>query len=556
MGKKEYVPYQPERTYLGTPITPKGRGLPRPTESLCPECLEVIPAVLYDEGGRVMMLKSCPDHGETKDIVWSDAKFYRKMEDWDFGDNCGIENPAVKDAVKCPDDCGMCNIHTSHTSLANLDLTNRCNLTCPICFANANASGSLYEPSFEQVVEMMRNLRAMQPVPCRIIQFSGGEPLVYPQFTEVVRKAKELGFSHVQIASNGLKLTDRDFTMRCAEAGLHTIYLQFDGVGDAPHLRTRGEPVFDRKLKAIENIRAAGMKIVFVPTIVKGVNDGEVGKILEFALENIDVMSGISYQPVTFTGRISAKEREEKRFTLPDLARLIEEQTGIARMYEDWFPLNSTVPFSRLLGKIRGQETVTISCHTHCSIGTYLFVDKNKKGTPVTRFMDVGEMYKDMDRLAREEGYLSRFTSITMAKAFNSLRKHFHEDRAPLGLTFSRFLQTLDGFVDKSKGRGKMDGEYTYKTLLVAGMHFMDSYNYDIERVKRCVIHYAAPDGKIYPFCVYNSGPTVRERIERDYALSHEEILARARAENYPPELQRLVKKIKAEREEAHTPTA
>ena len=168
--------------------------------------------------------------------------------------------------------------------------------------------------------------------------------------------------------------------------------------------------------------------------------------------------------------------------------------------------------------------------------------------------MDIGEMYKDMDRLARDEGFLSRINTLTKAKAFNSLRKHFHEDRAPKGLSFTRFLQTLDGFVDKSKGRGKMDGEYTYKTLLVAGMHFMDSYNYDIERVKRCVIHYAAPDGKIYPFCVYNSGPTVRNRIEKEFALSDEEILKKSEAENHPPELQKLVNKIKAQ-EKATTPT-
>lgn len=556
MGMKNYKPAQPASTYLGTPIAPKKKGLPKQTESICPECIRVIPAILYDENGRVMMVKECPEHGEIKDIIWSDTKLYLQMEEWDFGDNCGISNPHVKDAVNCPDDCGLCNIHTSHTSLANIDLTNRCNLTCPICFANANASGSLFEPSYEQVVQMMKNLRNEKPVACRLLQFSGGEPLVYPHFLEVVRKAKELGFTHIQIASNGLKLADRDFAMRCAEVGLHSIYLQFDGIGEEPYMKTRGEPVFDKKLKAIENIREAGMKIVFVPTIVKGVNDLQVGKILEFALENIDVMSGISYQPVTFTGRISYKERQEKRFTLTDLARCIEEQTGIAEMYRDWYPLNSTAPFSRLLGKIRGEETVTLTCHSHCSIGTYLFVDENKKGVPVTRFMDIGEMYRDMDKLARSGGFISRINSMTKAKVFNSLRKHFHEDRAPEGLTFMRFLQTLEGFVDKSKGRGDMDGKYTYKTLLVAGMHFMDSYNYDIERVKRCVIHYASPDGKIYPFCVYNSGPTIRDRIEKEFALSDEEVLQRAEEENYPPELERLVKRIKARAEKATSLTS
>jgi uncharacterized radical SAM superfamily Fe-S cluster-containing enzyme len=118
-----------------------------------------------------------------------------------------------------------------------------------------------------------------------------------------------------------------------------------------------------------------------------------------------------------------------------------------------------------------------------------------------------------------------------------------------------RFLQTLEGFVDKKNGRGKMDGSYTYKTLLVAGMHFMDSYNYDIERVKRCIIHYAAPDGKLYPFCAYNAGPNFRDRIEEKFAVSDEEILKLAEEENNPPELQRLVSKILARRESAVSPT-
>ena len=513
---------QPETTYQGAQIEPLRKGLPKTTQSLCPECTQLIEARIFEDAGKVVMEKHCPDHGDFRDIVYSDAKLYLKMEEWSFGDNRGLYNPAVTTATRCPDDCGLCNLHTSHTALANVDLTNRCNLTCPVCFANANAAGYLYEPDFETVRKMLQALRDQKPSPCRIVQFSGGEPTIYPRFLDVLRMAREMGFSHLQAATNGIKFTSLEFAEQCKEAGLHTLYLQFDGVCDDVYKRTRGESLWEKKLRCIENVRKAGLKIVYVPTIVKGLNEHQIGDILRLALEYIDCSSGISFQPVAFTGRISRHELESKRFTLSDFAHAVEQQTGIARAHEDWFPLSCVTPFSKLLSAMRGAETTTLSCHPHCSLGTYLFVDQNRKATPATRFIDVGPMLQEMDLLARKAGK-RRMQFFTKIEAWNNLRKFFHEDRAPEGLTFARFLQTLQGMTDKKYGRGANDGSFTYKTLMVAGMHFMDSYNYDVERVKRCVIHYAAPNGLIYPFCAYNSGPVYRERIEKEFSVPFEE---------------------------------
>jgi uncharacterized radical SAM superfamily Fe-S cluster-containing enzyme len=469
------------------------------------------------------MEKACPKHGEFRDTVYSDVRMYLKMEQWSFGDNRGLMNPAVRDASNCPTDCGLCSMHTSHTGLANLDLTNRCNLTCPVCFANANAAGYLYEPDFECVRRMLQALRDEKPVAGRIVQFSGGEPTIYPRFFDALRLAKEMGFSHIQIATNGIKFQSLEFAQQAKEAGLHTLYLQFDGVSDDVYLRTRGEALWAKKLKCIENVRKAGLKIVFVPTIVKGLNDHQIGDILRTALENIDCLSGISFQPVAFTGRIARHELEAKRFTLSDFAHAVHEQTGICNPYDDWFPLSCVTPFSKLLSALRGEMTTHLSCHPHCSLGTYLFVDQNRKAVPVTRFVDVGPMLQEMDLLARKADK-ARVKFFSKVKTWNLMRKFFHEDRAPEGLTFNKFLQTLQGMTDKKYGRGDSEAQgFTYKTLMVAGMHFMDSYNYDVERVKRCVIHYAAPNGLIYPFCAYNSGPVYRETIEETYSIPFEE---------------------------------
>jgi len=519
-ARPDFEILQPETTYTGAPIRPVPKGLPKTTHSLCPECSSIVEALLSeDERGRVIMEKTCPEHGYFRDIVYSDVKLYLKMEDWTFGDNRGVMNPAVPNATRCPDDCGLCSMHTSHSGLANVDLTNRCNLTCPVCFANANVAGYLYEPSLDQVRLMLQALRDEKPVSGRIVQFSGGEPTIYPHWFEALRLAKELGFSHIQCATNGIKFADLEFAQRSHEAGLHTIYLQFDGVSDDIYLRTRGRPLLEIKLRAIENIRKTGMKICFVPTIVRGINDHQVGDIVRLAIDNIDCVSAISFQPVSFTGRINRRELEQRRYTMSDLAHDVHRQTGLCDPYEDWFPLACVTPFSKLVSALRGELTTHLSCHPHCSLGTYLFVGADKKAVPVTRFVDVGAMLRDMDLLARKAGkvHMKLYSQIS---AWNSLRRHFREDRAPEGLSFAKFLETLQGLMDKRYGRGEAEKRgFTFKTLMVAGMHFMDHYNYDIERVKRCVIHYAAPNGRIYPFCAYNGGPTYREKIEKEFSV-------------------------------------
>src|SRR5438445_158228 len=216
------------------------KGLPRRTGSLCPECLKVIPATLYIGDGALKMKKTCKEHGEFDEVCWSDAEMYLRAENWAF-DGVGLENPQIVDAKVCPYECGLCNLHYSATSLCNIDLTNRCNLKCPICFANANAAGYVFEPTFEQIVYEFAVLRAQRPIPVAAIQFAGGEPTIYPQFPEIVKAAKDMGFPQVQVATNGIRLATEDgFLDKVAEAGLNTIYLQFDGLREENYIKARG----------------------------------------------------------------------------------------------------------------------------------------------------------------------------------------------------------------------------------------------------------------------------------------------------------------------------
>ncbi|MFC1544799.1 tetraether lipid synthase Tes [Gemmatimonadota bacterium] len=517
-------------TYTGAPTNNITKGLPKEVQSVCPEpgCMKIITARMFAEDGKVWMEKTCPDHGYVKDLYWSDVDLYLKAEKWEFGDGKGLMNP-MSECRSCPDDCGLCNQHTSHTSLGNIDLTNRCNLNCPICFANANKLGRVYEPSKEEIMDMLRLYKTEQPVSGRMIQFSGGEPTLHPDFLDIIREAKELEYSHIQVASNGIKFANVEFTQKAADAGLHTIYLQFDGVDDRVYEQTRGRGLMKYKEGTVEAVRKAGIKIVLVPTIAAGINDDQVGKIVQYAIDNIDVVGGISFQPVSLTGRVSFEERQKLRYTLPDLARDVSEQTGITTM-DDWYPISFVSPVSKIISAVRGAETVHISCHPHCSLGTYLFIEHGtNRPIPMTRFIDVEGMFTELDRLAANTRS-SRFKRFAQMNAFYKIQKYFDKSKAPEGMGFTKFLQTLDGCFDKKTGRGEKDGTYTNKTLLVAGMHFMDSYNYELERVRRCVIHYSTPAGKIIPFCSYNGGHCHRNVIEDEFSISLDEYKQRRKA--------------------------
>jgi uncharacterized radical SAM superfamily Fe-S cluster-containing enzyme len=517
-----------EWTFGGVKVKPVVRGLPRTVETLCPECGCVILGRYYEHDGAVWIEKTCPEHGYFQDIVNRDVRCYRKAAPWSWDEGFGQMHPRVGGSTRCPTDCGLCAAHQGTSILAQIDLTTRCNLHCPVCFANSNASGRVLQPELDQVVRMMQQLRDLRPIPASSVQFSGGEPTLHPQFHEIIRRANQMGFTHVQIATNGITHANEAFAARSAEAGLHTMYLQFDGVGEEWYRKTRGQPVWEKKLACLENCRRYGIKICLVPTIVRGVNDGQVGPILWFAIKNIDVISGISYQPVCFTGRISHAQRLQQRYTLGDMAHDIAAALPGGDPVRDFFPMSLTQPFSKMLACWDGLPKIETNCHTDCTYGTYLLVSPEGRPYTFPQVLNISELFWDMDRLARkiiDKGHAGRMSFWDKLQVYLMFRRHFYKHNMPPGLTIGRFINTLLGCVDKNRGRGEGE-QRTYRTLLAAGMHFQDRYNFDVERVKRCVILYATPDG-IYPFCTYNGGPAYRGFIERVHGQTCEEFRAR-----------------------------
>jgi len=503
-------------TFHGSRIRPVHRRLPHTVETLCPECRAIVLGRHFVADGAVFVEKTCPDHGYFRDCINSDALLHAKAAWWTFQEHPGQEFPHVTGGKHCPSDCGLCNQHLSSPVLAQIDLTNRCNMRCPICFANAGVTGQVFEPDYREVVRQLRVLRELRPTPCTAIQFTGGEPTIHPDFLRIISTARDMGFSHIQIATNGLKLADEEFARQAFDAGLHTLYLQFDGVGEEPHRQTRNFPgIWEKKLAVLESCRSTGMKICLVPTILKGVNDDQVGEIFRFAVDNIDVVSGISFQPVAFTGRIDYAERLVRRYTLGDLAHDIAAASGASALGE-MYPLSIVVPLSQFLEAMTGKPKIRPSCHPHCAFGTYFLV-YDGQAWPFPRVVNVEGMFWEMNRIAdRINRRGGKVTFMDKWRALRMFKRHFRPDAAPPGLTVKRFVRTLKGLVDKNAGRGAGEKQ-TFKTLLCAGMHFQDRYNYDVERVKRCVILYSTPAG-VFPFCTYNGGPEYRPLVESAYA--------------------------------------
>jgi 7,8-dihydro-6-hydroxymethylpterin dimethyltransferase len=511
-------PHQPRETFSGAPIRPIPRALPRTVETLCPECSCLILGRSYERDGAVWMEKTCPEHGYFRDKVTSDARLWLLCEERCFQDERGVEAEQARPAVACPTDCGICAQHHSNSCLAQIDLSNRCNLTCPVCFASANQAGYLTEPSFEEVAGMLRVLREQKPVPAAAVQFTGGEPTLHPEFLRILTAARDMGFTHVQCASNGVTLAEPGFAEKAAAAGLQTVYLQFDGTDDAIYRKLRGTPLLETKRAAVEACRRAGIRICLVPTLVKGVNEDQVGPIFRFAVENSDVINAIAYQPVAFTGRIARHELEAKRYTLGDLAAAIARETG-ADVQEDFFPASLVTPVSRFLQVLDGKPKIRLSCHADCGIGTYFFLTPEGETVPIPRMFDLMRLFDGLNDLAAEiegRGPGARPTRGDLARAgwlfFRSYRwRNMRRSITPWG-----FVRALRSMTDKGYGRGER-GKKAYRTIMTGGMHFMDRYNYDTERVRRCVIQYSTPDG-LYPFCTINSGPTYRPYIEALHA--------------------------------------
>src|SRR3954462_558997 len=522
-------------------------GWPRETDSLCPRCvpeirqqildgktpLEVlytdkpgeIKAQVIERDGKILMVKDCPIHGHFEDVMAIDTAFFKHLEDVFPGRDIRAHND------KTLHKRGSSTVTHGRGSVLTVDLTNRCNMMCDPCFMDANQVGFVHELSWEDIKTLLDNAITIKPKRQMSVQFSGGEPTMSPYFLDAVRYSKKVGYSSVQAATNGIEFAKSpEFARAAAEAGLRYAYLQFDGIGNAANSHRLVGNLFDVKLRAIENLHNAGVYIVPVTTIVNGVNNEQVGRIIQFALDNPKTINFLSFQPVSFTGRdeeVTDERRAAQRYTLSHLAHDVKKQVGIGEPVRDWFPISFMGTFTDWADLVHGPTSewgnLTCGCHPNCGIGMAVMIDKEtKEAVPVTAFLDAQEMAEDLKRV-NDAGRGRRLSVAGMALA---LMKNYDPFKAPTHFKLMDLLQKFDKtFGATGRDYGKVGADRTkadidrrrsdrWNFLFIAGMWFQDLFNYDFRRTERCIIPYATQEGEI-SFCAYNTGIGWRNIIEK-----------------------------------------
>jgi len=506
------------KVYLGKrPELREGERLVAYTLSTCPHCYALVTAVLYEKEGKVYERKVCPEHGEFEELYFGDYTTYERFRKWQR-DGKGIWTPNVPLTALCPYNCGLCPRHKSHTALLNIAVTNRCELRCWYCFFYAVKAGYVYEPSLNHIRFMLREARKTLPYPAIAVQITGGEPLLRDDIVDIVRIAREEGYHHIQVNTEGIRLAfDPDIAVKLREAGTNVVYMSFDGVTPYTNPKNHWEIPY-----ALDNLRRAKLGAVLVPTVIKGYNLHEVGAIIRFGVKHADIVRGVNMQPVSIVGRVPKKERDKLRVTIPDVLLEIEKQTDGQIRREDWYPVPTVVPISRFVEALRGKPQFELTTHFACGAATYLFWDDDGELIPITRFVDVDGVMQLLDKAA-EEIASGRNKYIVTLGVLTKLGRYVDTSKAPKRFRSKRkFLSYIFNILVKHDYSSL--GEFHYQTLFLGMMHFQDPYNYDVSRVQRCDVHYVMPDGRIVPFCTFNVFPELyRDRAQKFFSYEIEE---------------------------------
>ena len=507
-------------------------GFPRQTDSLCPRCVsEVrteilsgdvdwkvliegnpgeIKASIVEEDGKILMRKDCPKHGRFEDVMSHDPAFFRRLETLYPGRDFVIPKDGLHEH-------GTSSIKYGRGAVLTIDLTNRCNMMCNPCFMDANQVGYVHELEWEEVQKLLDDAASIKPRRQLSVQFSGGEPTLSPHFLPAVRYARQLGYFSVQCATNGIRFAqDENFAKEAGEAGLRFAYLQFDGVGNEHNEHRKVGNLYDVKLRAIENLHKHGVDVTLVVTIVNGINNDQVGDIIRFGIENIDKVTCVAFQPVSFTGRdedIDDETRAKQRYTLSHLAHDVKDQAGIGEPMRDWYPLSASGPFSDLKDLLGGLESewgaFKCGCHPNCGIGTLMLVEPTtKKAVTVPSILDVDRLLSDIKSVT-DSGRTKMWTALQMGL---SVLRNLRPEGIPAGLSPWKVAQIMDGHTGGRLGFSAKKRD-SWRVLFIGGMWFQDLFNYDFRRTEMCIIPYATQMGEI-SFCAYNTGVGWRKIIE------------------------------------------
>jgi uncharacterized radical SAM superfamily Fe-S cluster-containing enzyme len=510
---------------------PMATGVPRRTFSLCPECNRqaadsvirgkssvadfnsspgVIKAEILEEAGRILMRKACDKHGPFEDLLSNHPDFFKRMERLAFGKDFRC---AGDEAVH---NHGANTIRSGRGSYLIVDLTNRCNMFCSPCYMDANASSYVHELDIEDVTAIFDRAVSFKPQREINVLFSGGEATLSPIFLDAVRHAKSMGFHRLHVTTNGIRFAqERDFALQARAAGLHGVYLQFDGVTEEKNRHRGIGNYMEVKLRALENIAEAGMKSTLQVTVVNGLNNDGVGNIIRFAADHIEKIHGIIFQPVMFSGRdedISDDERYARRYPVSQIAYDLEAQTSFGwEPMRDWFPVSAYAAFAHLCDVMHPEaELGSLFCDIHPNQGIFsplLINSGTREIVPVAKFFDVQQFLGDVVEITD----LGRGPAITKAMVLLSAMRNFNDAKAPDDFGFEQLRRLLDDCFYRVAGSSADWSERAYsyagawKLMMITPMSFQDVRNYDLSTMSDSKTPVATQEGEI-TFCAYNGG--------------------------------------------------
>jgi 7,8-dihydro-6-hydroxymethylpterin dimethyltransferase len=442
--------------------------LPGRTESICPRCKRLLAAALVERDGRVLLSRTCPEHGLFEAVVYGDANRYREIERFNKPGTAPLERQ-TESAAGCPHDCGICPEHAQHTCLGIIEVNTACNLDCPICFADSGTGPQEhgYSLSLEQVESMLDAFVAAEGEP-ESVQLSGGEPSIHPQILEMLGAAKQRGIPLVMLNTNGIRLArDPRFAPALAEIGVH-VYLQFDGLDASTHASIRGRDLTAEKRRALDRCAEAGVTVSLAAAIERDLNEHEVGPILRFGVEH-PAVTGVFFQPVTHSGRFRMDSNPLAKLTNPDVI------DAICAQLPEWFRPEDFVPVP--------------CCSPTCRSATFALYD-GEDLLPLPRLVDV-ERYLDYvtNRAVPDLDVREALEGLWSAKAVGG--------SGPVA-------ERLD-CVACATGMPPELREVAARGFMVVIQDFQDPYTLDVRKLRKCCVSEIVPDGRLIPFCAYNS---------------------------------------------------
>jgi 7,8-dihydro-6-hydroxymethylpterin dimethyltransferase len=437
------------------------------TRSICPQCKKVIDAKILLRNNKVYMAKRCPDCGPCEALIYGDAEAYVKFSQFNKPGTIPLAYGAeIRDG--CPHDCGLCPDHQQHTCLGIIEVNSACNMDCPLCFAEA---GHGFNLTLEEVEALLDEFVRTEGNP-EVTQFSGGEPTIHPQIIDFVQAANDRGIPHVMINTNGRRIANDDRFLEQLQKAQPSLYFQFDGFDAETYRIIRGEPdLLEEKLRALDRLAAIGLDAVLVPAIERGVNEHEIGRIIDFAIRH-PAVRGVNFQPAFHAGR-HMQHDPLQRMTIPDVLRLIEDQSAGKFLVSDFVP----VP----------------CCFPTCNSVTYALIE-GEKVTPLSRMVNITEY---LDYIANR--VLPDF-SMEIKRALEGL---WSSSSVPGS------QKSAEQFAVSCQACGIPEnltiGDIKKNVLMIMLQDFMDPWTFNQKNLMKCCKEFLVPGGKQIPFCAYNS---------------------------------------------------